>query len=170
MDAAVSLVLAFAIGLGQTFQAAALAALTRSRGGREASLTAQLATGVVLAGLLAWIAMREGQTRLLAPLDSSVVFLAGLPLMAACLWLVIRGLPVWYAAGGLVSLTLVLSPRLIGDLGLAVFFSATTLGGCTAALAFDHTGALGSAKRAVTAPRVGGLLLVGIGVVLVRVA
>ncbi len=170
MDAAISLVIAFVIGVGQTFQAAALAGLTRGRGGREASLISQLGTAVVLAGILAWISLNEGETKLLSPLDSSLIFLVALPLMAGCLWLAIRGLPAWYAAGGLVSLSLVLAPRLIGDLGLALFFSATTLGGCSAALAFDHAGALGSAKRAVTAPRLGGLVLVGAGVVLVRVA
>lgn len=170
MDATLSLVIALAIGIAQTFQAAVLGAASRRRGGREASLMAQLATAAVLAVLIAAIALDEGQTKLLSPLDSGWLLYVLVPLFALLLWLTTRGLPWWFASGGLVSLTLVLSPRLIGDLGLAVFFAATTFGSCASALAFDHLGAFGAARRALTAQRLGGLTLVGLGVVLVRVA
>ncbi|MCC6268420.1 MAG: DMT family transporter [Dehalococcoidia bacterium] len=168
MDVGISLALAFLFGIIQTFGSAGLAAVTRRRGGREASLTMQMATAVVLAGLLVWIAVNEGRTQFVAPLDSALVFAAAVPLIAAYLGMAIRGLPVWYAAAGLSSLQLVLAPRLVGDLGLALFFSAGTLGSCSSALVFDHIGALGAAKRAATLPRIGGLALVGFGVVLVR--
>lgn len=170
MDVAISLALAFVFGVIQTFASAGLGAVTRQRGGREASLTMQMATAAVLAGLLAWIALNEGQTKLAAPLDSVLVFAAAAPLFAVCLWLAIRGLPVWYVSAGLSSLQLVLAPRIIGDLGLALYFSVGTLGSCSSALVFDHIGAFGAVKRAATVPRIGGLALVGFGVVLVRVS
>ena len=170
VDIAVSLALTIVQGVNQTFASATLGAISRQRGGREASLTMQLATSVGLACLLGWIALNEGQTKLPAPLDSWFVFTAAVPLFGGCLWLAMRGLPGWYAVAGLSSLWLVLAPRLIGDLGLALYFSGATLGSSAAALAFDHAGAFGAAKRAVSIPRIGGLLLVGVGVVLVRVA
>lgn len=171
MDVAVSLAITFAFGVAGTLQSAMIGALSRLRGGREASIISPLGSQVVVAALLIWIAFDEGSTQLPVPFDSAAVFLVALPLLVLLLWSAVRGLPMWYATTGFsAGLGLVLAPRLVGDLGLALYFSAYTFGSCTGALAFDHIGALGAVKRRATVPRVGGLALVGVGVVLVRVA
>jgi transporter family-2 protein len=105
------------------------------------------------------------------PLRSGYLIAATVPLIWFGLWLTVRGMPLWYASAGFAAgIGLVLTPRLIGDLGLAEYFAALTFGGAAGALAFDHSGAIGTPKRAVTPSRVGGLALVAAGLVLVRVA
>lgn len=171
MDYAVSLTLAILLGGTVAFQTALIGAITRDRGGREASIISPLSSVVVVAGLLAWIAVNDGQTQLPRPFDSPVTLVALGFIFAVGLWFAIRGLPVWYATvGGFAAIGLVLVPRFVEDLGLALYFSAWILGQSAAALAFDHMGAFGSARRAASMPRIGGLALVGIGVVLVRVS
>lgn len=171
MDAAVSLVLAFGFGLGLTLNAALTGAITRRRGGREASLLTPLSALPVIAILLAWIAFDEGGTQLPAPFDALLVMLAIVPALALVLWLAVRGLPLWYGSMGFLNgLGLVFVPRFIEDLGLALYFSVLTFGSCTGAIAFDHFGLLGFVKRRASLLRVGGLTLAGAGVVVVRVA
>ncbi|MBK9611718.1 DMT family transporter [Candidatus Amarobacter glycogenicus] len=170
MDVGTSLALTFAYGLFGTVQSAIMGAASRARGGREASLIMPLGAAPILAALLLLIALDEGQTKLSAPLDTALAFSGLVLLCGAVLWLTIRGLPRWVGLAGVVSIWLVLAPRLIADLGLALYVSTFTLGSCASALAFDHFGVFGTARRAVTAPRLGGLALVGVGVILVRVA
>lgn len=126
---------------------------------------------MVVAALLAWIAFDEGQTRLPVPFDSGFVLVALAVLFSAGLYLAIRGLPLWYGSVGfLTGLGFTLVPRFIDDLGVTLYFSALILGQCAGALAFDHWGVLGTVRRAATLPRIGGLTLVGVGVVLVRIS
>lgn len=171
MDFALSLVLTILFGATGVFQAVLIGAITRDRGGREASIISPLSSAVVVVGLLAWVAFNEGHTRLPAPFDSGFLLVGFGALFTAGLYLAIRGLPLWYASVGfLTGLGFTLVPRFIDDLGVTLYFSGMILGQCAGALAFDHWGVLGTVRRAATLPRISGLTLVGLGVVLVRVA
>lgn len=170
VDFALSLSLTILFGGTTVFQSALIAAITRDRGGREASIVSPLSSVLIVAVLLARVAFGEGETRLPAPFDSGFVFVALAILFSAGLYLAIRGLPLWYASVGfLTGLGFTLVPRFIDELGVTLYFSAMILGQCAGALAFDHWGVLGTVRRAATVPRIGGLTLVGLGVVLVRV-
>lgn len=171
MDTAVSLGLAFGFGIGLTFNAALVGAMTRARGGREGALLTPVSAIPVLAVLLVWIAYDEGGTKLPAPFDALAAILGVLLIGVPLLWMVVRGLPLWYGSAGFLNgLGLVLVPRFIEDLGLTLYVSALTLGSCAGALLFDHFGLLGFAVKHVSARRTAGLAMVGVGVVLVRVA
>jgi len=171
VDAAISLLLALGFGLGLTANAAITGAVSRARGGREASLLTPISALPVIAVLLAWIAYDEGGTKLPVPFEAFAVVLALVPIGATLLWLIVRGLPLWYGAAGFLNgLGLVFVPRFIEDLGLALYFSVLTLGSCAGALLFDHLGLMGFAMRKASLARVGGLALAGAGVVLVRAA
>ncbi len=68
-----SVMLAFGFGLALTYNAAVPGAVTRRRGGREASLLTPLSAAPILAILLAWIAYDEGATRMfVAPYRATV--------------------------------------------------------------------------------------------------
>jgi len=169
VDYGLSLGTTVVFGLFTTFQTALIGAISRERGGREASIISPLGSLAVVAVLLLWIVVDEGQTHLPSPFDSRLAIVAAVPLAWLALWLTVRGLPLWYGCAGFAAgIGLAMTPRLIGDLGLGMYFAALTFGGGAGALAFDHVGALGLPKRAVTLPRLGGLALVGAGLVLVR--
>ncbi len=169
MDFALSLSLTVLFGVAGTFQSALVGAISRERGGREASIISPLGSLAVVAVLLLWIVLDEGRTGLPAPFDTRMAIAAAVPVAWLGLWLTVRGLPLWYGAAGFsAGIGLALVPRLVGDLGLGMYFAAATLGGGAGALAFDHAGVLGLPKRAVTLPRLGGLALVAVGLVLVR--
>lgn len=171
MDAAVSLVLAFGFGLGLTLNAGITGAVSRARGGREASLLTPVSALPIIAILLAWIAYDEGGTQLPMPFEALWAMLGLIAAGWLLLWLFVRGLPLWYGSAGFLNgLGLVFVPRFVEDLGLALYFSVLTLGSCTGALVFDHFGLLGFARRRASVARVGGLVLAGAGVVLVRAA
>jgi len=171
VDVGISLALAFAFGIALTLNAAITGAVSRARGGREASLLTPISALSVIAVLLAWIAYDEGSTTLPVPFEALAVTLVLIPLAWLLLWLVVRGLPLWYGCAGFLNgLGLVFVPRFVEDLGLALYFSALTLGSCSGALLFDHFGLLGFARRKASFARAGGLALAGVGVVLVRAA
>ena len=79
MDTAVSLGLAFGFGIGLTFNAALVGAMTRARGGREGALLTPVSAIPVLAVLLVWIAYGEGGTKLPAPFDALAAILSSPP-------------------------------------------------------------------------------------------
>lgn len=148
-----------------------MAAVTRARGGREASIVSLLGSLSIVGPLLVWIAIDEGGTTLPRPQDAAWVIGLATAGTWAVLWLAVRGLSPWYGSAGFsAGIGLALAPRLIGDLGLALYFSLTMLGSAAGALIFDHYGVFGFAKRRVSVSRASGLALVAAGVVLVRVA
>ena len=78
-------------------------------------------------------------------------------------------MPIWQYTGGLLGATMLLGAILVGPrLGAAALVALLLAGQLFAAVVFDHFGILGFSARAVTLPRVLGIVLIGIGAFLVR--
>lgn len=78
-------------------------------------------------------------------------------------------MPIWQYTGGLLGATLLLGAIVVGPrLGAAALIALILAGQLSAAVVFDHFGILGFSAKAVTLPRVFGIMLIGIGVFLVR--
>ena len=78
-------------------------------------------------------------------------------------------MPIWQYTGGLLGATLLLGAIVVGPrLGAAALIALILAGQLSAAVVFDHFGILGFSAKAVTLPRVCGIMLIGIGVFLVR--
>ena len=82
---------------------------------------------------------------------------------------VFTGAPWWMWVGGVLGAIYVAAAAvLISKLGSAVMFTLIILGQLMTAVVMDHFGMIGLDKHPVTAPRIIGIALVLIGVVLVR--
>lgn len=82
---------------------------------------------------------------------------------------VFAGAPWWMWVGGVLGAIYVAAAAvLISKLGSAVMFTLIILGQLVTAVVMDHFGMIGLDKHPVTAPRIIGISLVLIGVVLVR--
>jgi len=82
---------------------------------------------------------------------------------------VFTGAPWWMWVGGVLGAIYVAAAAvLVSKLGSAVMFTLIILGQLIMAVIMDHFGMIGLDKHPVTAPRIIGISLVLIGVVLVR--
>jgi transporter family-2 protein len=83
-----------------------------------------------------------------------------------------RGLraPAYGLAGLNAVLVLLLIAFAVPRIGIALFFSAATLGSVASALMLDHFGTFGAARRRITWHRALGVAIVAAGVIAVRVA
>jgi bacterial/archaeal transporter family-2 protein len=82
---------------------------------------------------------------------------------------VFTGAPWWLWVGGVLGAIYVAAAAvLVSKLGSAVMFTLIILGQLLMAVVMDHFGLIGLDKHPVTAPRIIGISLVLIGVVLVR--
>ncbi|HEX9773065.1 MAG TPA: DMT family transporter [Steroidobacteraceae bacterium] len=80
----------------------------------------------------------------------------------------LQTVPVWAWFGGLLGATYVAAATVLGPrLGAAALLALTLVGQMVAALAVDHYGAIGFPQVPVSAPRVVGVVLLVIGVVLI---
>jgi len=78
-------------------------------------------------------------------------------------------MPIWQYTGGLLGATLLLGTVVVGPrLGAAALIALVIAGQLSAAIVFDHFGVLGFSVKAVTLPRVLGIVFIGVGVFLVR--
>lgn len=136
-------VIAIAAGIAASFQSAANAGLS-ARIGLGAALVVN--TSVVLVATIAFY-LTSGR--------SAAFFSAGAP---------------WYLyLGGLGGFVVILSLAfLFPKIGAALAIALLVLGQGVAALAIDHFGLLGMPQVPVTLGRIGGLLLVGGGIALLR--
>ncbi len=130
-------------GVATSIQGAANAALA-ARIGLAATLLVN--TLIVLVGALGFWLANGGQTRFVPPGTPWLLYVGGV-----CGFVVIASLAFAF-------------PRI----GAAVAIALVVLGQGAAALAIDHYGLLEMPQVPVTFARVGGLLLVGAGVVLIR--
>lgn len=77
--------------------------------------------------------------------------------------------PWWGWSGGLLGATFVVVNALDAPvLGTSLTVSVVLLGQIVAGLAVDHAGVLGATRRPLSAPRVGGALLVLVGILAIR--
>ncbi len=87
------------------------------------------------------------------------------PLPAAALW---RG-PWWIWVGGLGGAVYVLMAMLLARrLGAALVSAAGIMGQLGASILIDHYGWFGTPVHAISAPRVAGVVLMAVGLVLIR--
>ena len=78
-------------------------------------------------------------------------------------------MPIWQYAGGLLGATMLLGAIVVGPrLGAATLIALVLAGQLSAAVIFDHFGLLGFSVKAVTLPRVLGIVFIGVGAFLVR--
>ena len=78
-------------------------------------------------------------------------------------------MPIWQYTGGLLGATMLFGSILVGPrLGAATLVALVLAGQLSAAVIFDHFGVLGFSAKAVTLPRIFGIMLICTGVFLVR--
>lgn len=169
MTAWVGIILAIAIGLGSAVQTAMLGALGRGRGPTEAAWVSLLGSVVGISLVMLARHLRGEAPSLPAPLDRSWAFAAVFAGTALIMALSLRGFGPYYALTGFFGVAFIAGAAyLVPSLGVALFFGATTAGAVVGALAVDHVGAFGAAPTPVSLARVGGLVLIVVGVVVVR--
>lgn len=119
------------------------------------------------------------RTHLEHPLRAaSFNFLVGLTVLVAALLVsgnaslpsgAFRSAPPWAFFGGLIGATVVLGSLVIAPkLGGALLFAAIVAGQLSSGLLIDHFGLVGYPRSPITLGRIGGVLLVFAGVVLIQ--
>jgi transporter family-2 protein len=85
-------------------------------------------------------------------------------------WEGLRGAPWWAYVGGMLGAFFIVATIYgVPRVGAAVWLSAAVLGQVTFSLVADHFGFFGVSQHAVSLPRLVGIVLVIVGVVMVRV-
>lgn len=169
MNAWIGIAIALAVGLTSALQTAMLGALGRGRAPAEAAWISLLGSVAGISTVLLIRLLRGGTASLPAPLDRPWAFAVGAAVGLAVLALSLRGLPWYYGAAGLGGVIfLATAALLVPRLGIAVFFGATTAGSVIGALALDRMGAFGAPPLPLSPARVGGMVLLLVGVVVAR--
>ena len=120
------------------------------------------------------ISLTQGWTHntLLTAMFSSLVTSAGLAIAILIIrpsWPPMKLMPIWQYTGGLLGATVLFGVIVVGPrLGAATLVALMLAGQLTAAVIFDHFGILGFSAKAVTLPRVLGIMLIGVGAFMVR--
>ena len=131
------------------------------------SLTVQIGANATLRGFLANNALSAAfASFLVGTLALAIYLIAGRvswPARAS-----LTAVPLWAWSGGILGAFYVATATLVGPrLGAAVFFSLVVLGQLAASLLLDHFGWLGFAQHPVSLLRMGGVVLLLAGVVLI---
>ncbi len=165
----VPLLAALLIGVGAAVQTSMVGAMGRQRGAVEASWLSLLATVTGIALILGVRSLRAEGVVLPAPFDRWPVLALVAALTVSALWLSTRGLPAYYAGTGLFAIAFLIGAGSLGPkLGVALFLSATIGGQVVGALVIDQLGAFGAAAIPLTPARLGGVMMLLAGVMLVR--
>lgn len=169
MTQAFYLLWALALGFGAATQTAMLGSMGRSRGPAEATWVSIAATVAGLAVLFSVRALRGDDPLLPAPFNQPLIFVGIAAATGVSLALSMRGLDPYLAVTGLFGLAFLLSTgELVPRIGVALYLGASTAGTLMGSVAYDHIGAFGGTVHHVTPLRLGGLLFMMFGVVLVR--
>ena len=169
MTAWTGILVAVAVGLAAAVQTSMLGAMGRGRAPAEAAWVSLFGSIVGISALMLLRFARGEAQAMPPPLDRPWPYLATLTLSLAVLALSLRGLPWYYGVAGLGGvLYLASAAYFVPTLGVAIFFGATTAGSVLGALVADQLGAFGAAPTAPSIARVGGLLLILVGVVVAR--
>ena len=120
------------------------------------------------------MSLTQGLTHntLLTAMFSSLVTSAGLAIAILIMrpsWPPMKFMPIWQYTGGLLGATVLFGVIVVGPrLGAATLVALMLAGQLTAAVIFDHFGILGFSAKAVTLPRMLGIMLIGVGAFMVR--
>jgi transporter family-2 protein len=165
-----NLLVAFALGTTTAVQLALIAAMGRAKGPEEGATISAVGTTLGLAALLLASALAGRDLALPQPFDGVALFALAAPASALLLLGAMRGLRPAYAFTGLNAVfVLVAIAILVPRVGVALFFSAFTLGSVASALLLDHLGAFGAERRSASLRRMAGVALVAAGVIAVRI-
>ena len=171
LTAFLQLALAFVLGGGAALQFSMLGAMGRLRGPTEATWLSLLGSVFGIALVLALRSARGDAPLLPAPFDRTLVLAGAAALVLAVLLLSARGIDPYFAATGLFATAFLIGAAfLVPRIGVALYFSAVTAGTIATGVLLDHLGALGAEPQEASLLRVLGVVIVGAGVVLLRVA
>ncbi|MDQ6885027.1 MAG: DMT family transporter [Candidatus Dormibacteraeota bacterium] len=153
------LAMIFTAGIGFGLQALLLGAIRVRRG---LLLAVQVSLLGTFAGLTAILATQQQSHRRLFLAVAAVA-------SAAALVFLVRGLPRYYGVVGLLGLLyLIASAAGVSRLGVGVTVAGVVAGQMLSSILLDQAGALGVARRQLTAARVLGSVMVVLGVALIR--
>lgn len=157
------------VGVTSALQIAMLGAISRERGGFEATWVSMLASLAGMAGVMLTVSILGGRPSLARPFDHGAIygFFAGIMLMS--LVLASQGLPWYLALTGFLPVPYLLAASFIGPrIGLGVFLAAMISGQLIGGMGLDHIGAFGAKPREIDVYRLAGALVLLIGVFLIR--
>ena len=163
--------IALTVGVGVTsaLQIAMLGAISRERGGFEATWISMLASLAGMAGVLLATALAGRQPLLARPFDRAAIYGFFVALMLVALVLASRGIPWYLSLTGFLPVPYLLAASFIGPrIGLGVFLGAIIAGQLTGGILLDHVGAFGAKPRPVDAIRLLGAIVLILGVILIR--
>ena len=161
--------LAVSVGVTSSLQIAMLGAITRERGGFEATWISMLASLAGMAGVLLATSIGGRQTLLARPFDRTAIYGFFVALMLVALVLASRGIPWYLALTGFLPVPYLLAASFIGPrIGLGVFLGSIIAGQLIGGIVLDHLGAFGAHPRPVDAVRMLGAAVLLLGVILIR--
>jgi uncharacterized membrane protein YdcZ (DUF606 family) len=163
--------LSVAVGVGSATQLAMLGAMGRERGAYEATWISIVGTIGGLALVLVGRSLRGDQPNLPSPLATGWPFALVAVLCIAALVVSLRGLEPYLVICGLFATAYLLSAGFaVPKIGVALFLGASMAGNLFGSAVFDHIGAFGTEAQPTTLLRAGGIGVIFLGVIMVRVA
>ena len=163
--------LSIVVGFGAATQLAMLGAMGRERGAYEATWVSIIGTVAGLAIVIVVRSLLGTPPDLPAPLDSGWPFVLVVALCGVALLISMRGLEPYLVVCGLFATAYLLSVGfVVPRVGAALFLGAATAGTLLGSAVFDQIGAFGADVHKTTLLRAGGIGVVLLGVVMVRVA
>ena len=160
---------ALLIGIGASVQLGMVSSIGRLRGPTEAAWINVLATFFGMALVFGIQALRDHPPNLPAPFDNPLLYAGVAAAAAFALAVSMKGLGPYLAIAGVFGFTYLMGAGYLAPrIGIALFASAVTAGTLIGSVALDHYGAFGGEIHRINLMRVGGLLLLVFGVVLVR--
>ncbi len=161
--------IAVSVGVTSALQIAMLGAITRERGGFEATWVSMLASLAGMAGVLLASAIAGREPLLARPFDRAGIYGFFVAIMLVALVLASRGLPPYLALTGFLPVPYLLAASFIGPrIGLGVFLGAIIAGQLIGGIVLDHIGAFGATPRRIDAVRLLGAAVLVVGVILIR--
>jgi transporter family-2 protein len=162
-------VAALLVGMGSSVQVAFISQMGKLKGASEATW---INTMGALIGICLGIivdTMRKDTPDFPAPFNNVFTFAGILVIAAICLVISVRGLTPYLAISGLFGFIYVFGAGFLAPkIGVALFSTTVTAGTLTGAVILDNFGAFGIDIHRATLMRVGGLLVMFLGVVMVR--
>lgn len=161
--------MAVSVGFTSALQISMLGAITRERGGFEATWISMLASLGGMAGVIVITIALGNRPTLAAPFQSGAIYGFFAALMLVALVLASRGIPWYLSLTGFLPVPYLLAASFIGPrIGLGVFLGSIIAGQLIGGIGLDHVGAFGAKRQAVDVIRVVGAFLLVAGVLLIR--